>query len=182
MRNDATQQICPQGGHFALEQRSAGLPCAGSGEDFVLQTGAVAVTRARDWCGIFRSIKVLLGEDEHEVGAVPYGERRVFQLPPGVHSLSIGMDWGRSPPYEVEVRPGQLIELEGSIRWRGFLYSVSLFAAFIMPGRMFMIRPLAGRGNTRFQAFWEGGRIIIGEVVFFGLVFLLLFLFASFLL
>jgi hypothetical protein len=183
MRNETVpHQIRSQGDQFGHEDRSEENHCAAGAEDFVLSTGAVAVTRARDWFGIFRCIKVLLDEDEHELGAVPYGERRVFHLPAGVHSLSIGMDWCRSLPYEVEVRPGHLVELEGSIRWRGFLFWLGTFAMFILPGRAFVIRPLAGRGGTHLKSLWEGVRVVVGIVVFFGLCLLLLLLFSSILL
>jgi hypothetical protein len=173
---------CPRCSGIALDRRSDGFRCSDCEEVFDLRTGAIAMTRARDFVGILREVKVLLDEDEHEVGAVGYGERRVFQLPPGVHSLSIGMDWGRSPLFEVEVRAGELVELEASARWRGFLWLVSLLTAFVLPARMFVIRPAARREESRFQGFWEGLRVIVGIVVFLGLVCLLLFLFASLLL
>jgi hypothetical protein len=142
-------------------------------------TGAVAVTRAEDFVGFWRPIVVLDDEDEHEVGFVFYGRRRVFHLPAGVRSLSVGMDWCRSAPYQVEVRPGEVIELEASVRWRGFLWCLNQWASFLVPTRSFVLRPRAGQeARSRSQSYWEGVRACAGCVVLSGFLILLPFLVA----
>jgi hypothetical protein len=92
-----------------------------------------------------------------------------------VHSLSLEMDWCNSPPYQVEVRPGELVELEGGARWRGFLWWWgNMFAPFILPGWVFVIRPAVDRGaRPRFQCLWEGVHVVAGIVFSFSCLFLL---------
>jgi hypothetical protein len=140
--------------------------------------GAVALTRVPDYFAQFASIHLLIDE-EQEVGAVYYGCRRVFDLPPGVYSLSVEMDWCRSRPRTVEIRPGELIELEASLRWRGLLWWLSLFAIFIFPGRVFVIRPVH-RPEARVvrHDLWEGIGAVAGFGFLFCLVLSLLVLFA----
>jgi hypothetical protein len=77
------------------------------------QTG-VAVTRARDYCGVLRRLRVLV--DGEEIGDVAYGQRGEFALEPGVYSLQVAMDWCRSEPYEVHVCPGEVVELNHRAR------------------------------------------------------------------
>src|SRR5262249_2459369 len=95
--------------------------------------------------------------EEKEVGAVPYGCRREFHLPPGTYSLSVEMDWCRSFARVVEVRPGELVELEASVRWRGLFWSWTLLAAILLPGWVFVLRPLVVEGDwSPLDDQWEG--------------------------
>jgi hypothetical protein len=115
----------------------------------------IALTRARDGCGIMRSIGVFI--DDQMVGEVPYGCRYEFPLLPGRHSVSVKMDWGRSHAYEVNLRPGEMVELEGCIHWRGFWWLLSLLAGFLRPRQMFVIRPAPHPKDVwAYQALWEG--------------------------
>jgi hypothetical protein len=99
----------------------------------------LAVRRAHDFCGIARRLRVLV--DGREVGAVPYGQRAEFALEPGVRSVEVAMDWCRSEPYEVQVHPGELVEVEGGLRWRGLLWAWNLLAIFVCPSQVFVVRP-----------------------------------------
>jgi hypothetical protein len=133
---------------------------------------AVALTRARDCYGVFNSIHLFI--DGEEVGTVHYGCRKVFHLTPGAHSLWFRMDWFRSSPYEVTISPGELIELEASLRWRGFAQCLSAFAIFIIPGRVFVVRPAPDPEATDpDEDLWECLRVIFGWL-FTGLLLMLL--------
>lgn len=146
----------------------------------VVPTGAVAVTRARDFYGVFCGIKLFDDEDEHEVGYVHYGHRRVFHLPAGVRSLSVGQDSRCSPLYEIEVKPGEVIELEAAIRWRGFFSILMLFTWILMPARAFVLRPLPDpAARPHLGEVLEGALVLAGLVVFLGAFILLQMLFAS---
>jgi hypothetical protein len=142
-------------------------------------SGAVALTRAWDCCGICRSIRLFIDE-EQAVGAVGYGCRRVFYLAPGAYSLSVEMDWCCSRPYDVEIRPGELVELEASLRWRGLLWWLSPFVTFIFPERLFVIRPVhRPEDRSLHRGLWEGVRVVAGAGFVLCLVFSLLVLFAA---
>jgi hypothetical protein len=136
------------------------------------------LTRAPDYFASLRSIRLLIDE-EHEVGAVSYGCRRVFGLAPGVYSLSVEMDWCRSRPCDVEIRPGELVELEASLRWRGLLLWLSLCTTFLLPGRAFVLRPVH-RPEARVgrHDLWEGAGAVAGFGFFLCLVFSLVVLVA----
>jgi hypothetical protein len=166
----------------SLDERRAGfveawqLPDSTTGATGL--SGSVALTRTPDYFGLWRSDRLFLDE-EHELGAVPYGRRGVFFLPPGHHSLSVEMDWCSSPPYEIDVRPGELVELEASIRWRSLLWCLGLFTMVIMPGRFFVLRPTAGReGRPKRHDWWECLGMVAGTVLFLGLAFSVLILLA----
>jgi hypothetical protein len=110
----------------------------------VATVNGIALTRAIDHCGFARLLGVLI--DGREVGGVAYGQREEFFLPPGIHFVEVCMDWCRSKPYEVCVQPGEIVELEGGMRLRGWAWHWGLLSAFLAPGSMFMIRPNHGRG------------------------------------
>jgi hypothetical protein len=104
-----------------------------------MQPTGIAVSRAADYFAVARSIRVIV--DEGEMGVVPYGQRRVFLLEPGVYSVEVEMDWCCSAPFEVRLREGEIVELEAGLRWRGLLWSLSLPASFVAPGRVLVVRP-----------------------------------------
>jgi hypothetical protein len=55
------------------------------------------------------------------------------------------MDWCRSKPHEVHIEPGEVVELEGGLRWRGLAWRWSLLAVFVFPGWVFVVRPHQGQ-------------------------------------
>jgi hypothetical protein len=128
-------------------------------------SGQVAVTRARDCAGVFSSVPLLL-DDDLELGTIAYGSRRVFLLLPGVHTVAVEDAWCGSPPYKVEVRPGETVELEVSIRWRGLLWCLSLLTVFLLPGRAYVIRTAPRQEDRRpYQPLWEAVRVGVGMVL-----------------
>jgi hypothetical protein len=135
----------------------------------------VALTRARDGCGSARSIGVLI--DDQMVGEVPYGYRFEFPLVPGKHAVSVKMDWCGSPAYEVNLRPGEMVELEGSIRWRGFWWLLSPLHGLLKPRQMFVVRPAPDPKDVwAYQALWEGICVHLSIVAIFLSMLLLLHL------
>jgi hypothetical protein len=131
------------------------------------ETG-IGVRRARDYCGICRSLRVLI--DGRPAGAVGYGRRALFPTPPGVYTVQVAMDWCRSETCEVHVRAGEVIELEGGLRWRGLAWRWSLLAVFLAPGWVFVVREVGTElPPSRLRTVWEG----IGVAVGFALILLL---------
>ena len=131
-------------------------------KDYQLPFAGLSLRRAKDYCGMARDIRVLI--DDEEVGRVAYGCWGDFPLEPGAYSVTIKMDWGRSAPYQIEVEEGEAVELEGSIRWRGFLWVLTLFAMFVPPWRIFVVRPIpldAGRNHN-----WREGLCVFASVLF----------------
>jgi hypothetical protein len=125
----------------------------------------VALTRARDGCGSARNIGVLI--DDQMVGEVPCGCRFEFPLVPGKHSVSVKMDWCRSAAYEVMLRPGEMVELESCVRWRGFWALLSLPTALLSPTRAFVVRPAsAPSAHWVLRELWDCLAIYLGVVVF----------------
>jgi hypothetical protein len=119
------------------------------------------VTRARDYCGVLRRLRVLV--DGEEIGDVAYGQRAEFALEPGAYSLQVAMDWCRSEPYEVHVCPGEVVELEGGLRWRGLSWRWSLLGGFVFPGRMFVVRPQqAEQSRSALKELSEGVGVLVG--------------------
>src|SRR5262249_52155077 len=100
MRDDSSYLVCPR----CTEVRQPSLPSPA-------MPGAVALRRARDYFGVRRGVRLFIDE-EKQVGSVPYGCCREFHLPPGTYSLSVEMDWCRSPARVVQIRPGELVEPE----------------------------------------------------------------------
>ena len=80
----------------------------------------IAVRRARDYFGAARSLRILI--DEQAIGSVRYGGRTCIALPPGSYSVRVAMDWCRSEPVAVDLRAGEVAELEGGLRWRGLAW------------------------------------------------------------
>ncbi len=134
--------------------------------------GAIALTRARDFFAVCRSIRLYI-DGENEVGAVFYGRREVFSFQPGVYSLSVEMDWCSSSDCEVVVRPGELIELEASLRWRGLFWCWALFAMFLLPGRFFMLRRVGKHDRSTRHNLWEAVGMVLSLVIALGLTLLL---------
>jgi hypothetical protein len=135
----------------------------------------VALTRARDGCGMMRNIDVFI--DDHMVAAVPYGGRLEFPLLPGNHSMWVKMDWCRSPAYEVTLRPGEMVELESCIPWRGFWALLSIPTGLLRPARAFVVRPAPDPKSVwAFRELWEGVRAFLGLGVFLVSMLLLLHL------
>jgi hypothetical protein len=136
------------------------------------RTGVV-MTRARDFCGQMRSIALFI--DGERIDEIPYGCRCEYPLLPGNHSLWVKMDWCRSPCYEVTLLPGDMVELECCIPWRGFWIVFSALTGLLRPGRAFVVRP-APDPKTRwtYQELWEGICVFLGVGTL--LVFLMLLL------
>lgn len=115
----------------------------------------LALRRARDFCGVNRSMCVFI--DGRPMGTVAYGGRELFPLPPGVYDVQVAMDWCRSEPRVVRIGVGETIELEGGLRWRGFAWRWSLFSIFVFPGWTFVVRDVnEGRPATARRAACEG--------------------------
>ena len=122
---------------------------------------SLGIARARDYCGVLRSMRVLI--DGNEVGEVRYGGRLEIPLPPGVYSVQVAMDWCRSEPYEVHIREGELAEVEGGLKWRGLAWRWSLLAVFVAPWWVFVVRPAPLRlAKAGWRSFWEGVAVLAG--------------------
>jgi hypothetical protein len=111
------------------------MTAATEGSD--MSASGIAVTRIRDCFGIGRTLRVLV--DNREAARVRYSRRAVIALPPGVHSVAVRMDWCRSKPFDVEVPPGEVVELVAGLRLRGIRWCMSLVA----PSRLFIVAPAA---------------------------------------
>ena len=104
----------------------------------------IALTRVRDYCGIFRKMRVFL--DGQKVGRFPYGTRAVFAAAPGEHDVYVQMDWCRSEPLGVSVESGQVIELECGCRLLNWRWLLNLVGVFAWPRRFFFVRLKHGPG------------------------------------
>jgi hypothetical protein len=107
-----------------------------TGQRSPTRTG-LAMTRAHDHVGIKRELRVLIDGDE--VGEVSYGGRREFPLGPGTYSVQVAMDWCRSGPREVQVRPGEMVELVGGYRWRGWAWPKNFLHSIFHPKSALMV-------------------------------------------
>jgi hypothetical protein len=131
------------------------------------------MTRARDHFGSLRTIRVLV--DGQTIGEVPYGQRAEFALEPGVYLVQVAMDWCRSEAHEVHVRQGEVVELEGGLRWRGLGLRWSLLGCFIFPWRVFVVTPCEGQpAKSPWSELWEGACALIGYALISCLVLRLL--------
>jgi hypothetical protein len=102
-----------------------------------------SLVRIRDHFGVARSLRVLV--DGEDVGELFYWEHKHFGCKPGSHSVQVEMDWCRSEELLIEVQPGETIELECGSAFRGLLlWWVGLVAAFVAPGRVFIVRRARG--------------------------------------
>jgi hypothetical protein len=57
----------------------------------------------------FRSYRIFL--DGERVGSIKRGETIVLEVSAGHHSLQAAIDWGRSPPVDLDLDPGQELEV-----------------------------------------------------------------------
>ena len=122
----------------------------------------LSLRRAKDYFAIARDTRVLI--DEEEVGRVAYGCWGDFPLEPGTYSVTIKMDWCRSASYPIEVKEGEAVELEGSIRCRGFLWMLTLFAMFFLPWRIFVVRPIPSDEGCNHN--WREGLCVLASMLF----------------
>src|SRR5437868_5151054 len=98
-----------------------------------LTTGFV-LTRLRDGFGSWRAMRVLVNGEE--VAPLDYGASAPFPCEPGVRVIRVAMDWCKSEPLRLEVRPGEVVELECGTRFRGSVW-LAILATMVRPRHFF---------------------------------------------
>lgn len=104
--------------------------------------------------------------DGRHVAMVPYGGRQEFHLPPGIYLVQVVMGWCSSPPYQVEVWPGEMSEVEGGCVWRGFFQFVNVAAIFLEPGRFYRVRPTPPSRGPYLRIFFGVTEVVAAMVGF----------------
>lgn len=103
----------------------------------------IALTRVRDFFGIFASVRVLV--DGADAARLAYGQSAVFFLEPGVHAIQVRMSWCRSDIKKVEVGPDSFTHLECGARFHGWIWTLGVVTVFLSPRRFFDVGPATQR-------------------------------------
>jgi hypothetical protein len=96
--------------------------------------GTIAITRISEFSYGARAFKVTI--DGAVVGKLGAGSAAEFPVSPGTHRVQIAVDFYRSTPLSLDVRPGQRHELTTSTGAR--------YRAFVRPRSFLLLSASAG--------------------------------------
>lgn len=71
--------------------------------------GFLSITRDRSVSNAMRRFNLLV--DDKTVDKIKSGETRRYALPSGIHEIRVGIDFYKSRPLQIDVQPGETIEL-----------------------------------------------------------------------
>ena len=95
------------------------------------------ITRTSQYANKLRAYSIFL--DGARVGKIKDGETVTYPLSPGSHTVQARIDWCRTKPVEITVKPGQDIPLEVGCYAGGWRLLLALFDA-IWPGRWLYLK------------------------------------------
>lgn len=98
------------------------------------EPGFIAVYRPKLPYAKLRTYKILV--DGVIAGGVREAKEVSFEVAPGKHVVQAKLDWCKSPPFDVVVRPGETVRLETT----GNSFYAALFAAFLRPSQYVGLR------------------------------------------
>ena len=101
------------------------------------ENGWISIARTSQYANMARKIDVFV--DEIKVGNLGNGERKVFELEPGLHRVHAKIDWCMTPPVEVEIIAGETIDLYCGSEMKGLKILLSI-AYLFSPDRWIYLR------------------------------------------
>jgi hypothetical protein len=125
----------------------------------------ISLNRESDYFAILRKYRVMI--DGQNVGELPYGETRLFHVPPGSHKVQVRIDWWKSNPLNIDTCDRVTYYLECGCSLRGWRLTLSLLFGWwflFWPTRWVWLRTasnpavhgLRGSGLNNHQGFLEG--------------------------
>ena len=134
------------------------------------KSAVLQITRTKETAGAFRKLRVLV--DDCEVAALKCGQSTQLHVSEGVHSVSVKMDWQRSPMLQVYCGSGSLCAvMVGSF----YVQEVGTSSASAQAGCASITPSMRPAVGTDFDYPVSPGWVV-AAVIFFGVCFWAIFL------
>lgn len=80
----------------------------------------IEVYRVSRWVGMLCACKIFL--DDKEIGRVSNGDKKRFEITPGLHEIRVKMNWSflKSRPFSFKVKEGDFVRLRFNFTFGGF--------------------------------------------------------------
>ena len=102
---------------------TGGIIMENTNNDFVTTTqepAIIEVYRISRWVGMLCACKIFL--DDNEIGRVSNGDKKKFEISPGLHEIRIKMNWSflKSRPFSFKIKNGDFTRLRFDFTFGGF--------------------------------------------------------------
>ena len=84
------------------------------------EVASIEVYRVSRWVGVLFACKIFL--DDKEIGGVSNGDKKRFEITPGLHEIRVKMNWSfiKSRPFSFKIKEGDFIRLRFNFTFGGF--------------------------------------------------------------
>lgn len=93
-----------------------------------MDTGQIIVSRTSQYANSLRKVKILL--DGELTAAIANGQTLALDVDPGPHVVEAALDWARTEPLRLEVKPGQVSRVETGCSLVGWRLLLAIIYAF----------------------------------------------------
>jgi hypothetical protein len=109
----------------------------------------ISITRVPETFALMRELDIIL--DDEVKGSMLPGSKAVFHVDPGQHDVYVKMDWFRSAPVSMMLRPGEAVTL---FCWSRFVRGRPIYGALVLlfsPHTFFCIGPQPIKSDAKIE-------------------------------